>query len=511
MSCRTALRVAATLTTMALVYGAAGWPAVADTTPNEQVGPEFWQPPELSPVEVNSIIANLNAAPAPLPGVAPQATCVQPLQSQVQQLTTIPPAQRMLNIQTAQQFATGKGVTVAVIDTGVNQHPYLAGRLTGGGDYVRSSDGSGASDCDGHGTLTAGIVAARTPPGTGFTGVAPDANIVAIRQTSTVIQNGNHQTSGGPDTLAKAIVHAVQAYHPGVITTSVDICFPANDGEAQQEMRTSVYRELQAAVQYAFENNVVVVNSAGNTPAQPDPNQNGGQGSGSQVPCQNVAQNNDPNPNNVKQIEFPAVYSNYLLSVASVNPTTGATPSTPSPGAVSGFSEWGPWVNIAAPGEAITSIDPGQNAGPNLVNLFAEPSTSGSGSNAPQTIQGTSFAAPYVAGVVALVRQRFPTMSAADVIRRIEITAQHPSGPDGRNNQVGFGIVDPVAALTADVPGQNGVPVVHSSQIAAQLPADAVRDWTPIKVALIGAAVAVLALLIIMFVVRTRKQSKETV
>jgi len=41
---------------------------------------------------------------------------------------------------------------------------------------------------------------------------------------------------------------------------------------------------------------------------------------------------------------------------------------------------------------------------------------------------------------------------------RIEATAQHPSGPGGRNNQIGYGIIDPVAALTAVIPGQNGVP-----------------------------------------------------
>ena len=508
MSRRTALRVAATLATMALVYGAAAGPALADTTtttPNAQAGPEFWQPPTMTPDQVASWVSKINSNPTPLTGFAPSARCVAPLQTQAVPLTDIPFAQQMLNIKAAQQFATGAGVTVAVIDTGVNQHPFLAGRLTGDGDFVSNQED--APDCDGHGTLTAGIVAAATPPGFGFTGVAPQAHIVAIRQTSTVFQDQNKNTAGNALTLAAAIVHAANTPGVKVITTSVDICWPTAANLAQTYMNSQDYLKLQAAIQYAYEKNVVVVNSAGNTPAQPDPNQNGGQSSNQGGVCQNVPQNNDPNPNNVKQIEFPAVYSKFLLSVASVNPVPGGTPSTPSAGAVSGFSEWGPWVNIAAPGEAIISIDPGQGAQGNLVNQFAEPSSNGSAS-APQTIQGTSFAAPYVAGVVALVRQKFPNMSAADVITRIETTAQHPSGPDGRNNQVGFGIVDPVAALTADVPGQNGVPAVGNSQVAAQLPSDAVRDLTPIRVALIGSAVALVALLIILFVVRTRRQSK---
>ena len=515
MSRRTALRVAATLTTMALVYVAAAGPALAGTTTtaSPQPGPEFWQPAELSAAQVQNLVGQLNANPAPLAGVSKTANCVTPVQTQTVQLTDIPFAQQMLNIKAAQQFATGAGVNVAVIDTGVNPHPFLASHLSGGGDFVSNEEN--APDCDGHGTLTAGIVAAKTPVGVGFTGVAPDAHITAIRQTSTVFQvpsasGSGKTTSGNALTLAEAIVHAVNL-HVGVITTSVDICWPTANSLARSEMLTGDYQKLQAAVQYAYENNVVVVNSAGNTPSQPDPNQNGGQSSGNTSECQNVPQNNDPNPNNVKQIEFPAVYSQFLLSVASVNPVPGGTQSTPSAGAVSGFSEWGPWVNIAAPGEAIISVDPGVGAQNNLVNQFAEPSSSGNGNNAPQSIQGTSFAAPYVAGVVALVRQKFPNLSAAEVIHRIEVTAQHPSGADGRNNQVGFGIVDPVAALTADVPGQNGVPLVGNRQVAAQLPADAIRDWTPIRVALIGSAAALLALLITLFVVRTRRQSKGTV
>jgi membrane-anchored mycosin MYCP len=514
MSRRTALRVAATLTTMALVYGPAGLPATADqagstTTTTAQAGPDFWQPPVLSDGDVANLVGQLNPTPVPLAGFSQQIGCVTSSNSTVA-LTAIPPAQQMLNLQAAQRFSTGAGVKVAVIDTGVNPHPFLQGRLQPGGDFVGNNDGNGAKDCDGHGTLTAGIVAAKPPANYGFVGVAPSATILAIRQTSTVYQNQSKQTAGSALTLADAIVHAVDS-GARVITTSVDICWPATDGTAQNYMRNGAdYLKLQAAVQYAFEHNVVVVNSAGNTPVQPDPNQTGAQGSGATSVCQNVPQNDDPNPNQVKQIEFPAVYSNYLLSVASVNPVDVGTRTTPSPGAVSGFSEWGPWVNIAAPGEAITSIDPGQGA-QGLANTIVEPSSSGS--STVQTIQGTSFAAPYVAGVAALVVAKFPTLSAAQVIKRIEYTAQHPSGADGRNNQVGFGIVDPVAALTADVPGQFGVPTVPNAQISAQLPGNAARDSAPMLVALLGTAGCLVALLITLFVVWTRRRTKgvETV
>jgi membrane-anchored mycosin MYCP len=64
-------------------------------------------------------------------------------------------------------------------------------------------------------------------------------------------------------------------------------------------------------------------------------------------------------------------------------------------------------------------------------------------------------------------------------------------------------VVDPVAALTAALPGQDGVPSVGSSAIPAQLPQEAVKNWTPARVALIGGAAAVVLLLTTLFVVRT--------
>jgi membrane-anchored mycosin MYCP len=152
-------------------------------------------------------------------------------------------------------------------------------------------------------------------------------------------------------------------------------------------------------------------------------------------------------------------------------------------------------VTIAAPGQGITSVDPGAG-GTGLSNSTIE-------NNTPVPLQGTSFAAPYVAGVVALVRSRYPNLTAQQVVARIEATAQHPTAPGGRNNQVGYGIIDPVAALTAAIPGQNGVPEVTNSTIKPILPMAAVKDWTPVRVALIGTVAAIALLLTTLFVVRT--------
>ena len=67
------------------------------------------------------------------------------------------------------------------------------------------------------------------------------------------------------------------------------------------------------------------------------------------------------------------------------------------------------------------------------------------------TASGTSDAAAIVSGVAALVRSKYPTMSAAEVVHRLTATAID-KGPPGRDDEYGYGIVNPVAALTADVP-----------------------------------------------------------
>lgn len=83
-----------------------------------------------------------------------------------------------LGVADAHKFATGAGVTVAVIDTGVDASPRVPAEP--GGDFVDQA-GNGLSDCDAHGTLTASIIAGRPAPTDGFVGVAPDARLLSRR------------------------------------------------------------------------------------------------------------------------------------------------------------------------------------------------------------------------------------------------------------------------------------------------------------------------------------------
>jgi subtilisin family serine protease len=64
---------------------------------------------------------------------------------------------------------------------------------------------------------------------------------------------------------------------------------------------------------------------------------------------------------------------------------------------------------------------------------------------------GTSAATAIIAGAAALVRAKYPTLSAAEVVHRLEATATD-AGPPGRDDEYGYGIVNLMGALTADVP-----------------------------------------------------------
>jgi subtilisin family serine protease len=110
-----------------------------------------------------------------------------------------------------------------------------------------------------------------------------------------------------------------------------------------------------------------------------------------------------------------------------------------------------------------------------------------------------------VAGIVALVRSKYPNLSAAEVIHRLTATATD-KGPPGRDPEYGYGIVNPVAALTADVPpigASSGTPSEtgppSATTTSAATPRDDGSSALPIAMALIaiaGLTAGILAVLI---------------
>ncbi len=328
-------------------------------------------------------------------------------------------------------LTTGEGQKVAVIDTGVATHPRLP-RLVAGGDYVSSGDGR--DDCDAHGTLVAGIIAATPDPGTDppFAGIAPGASIISIRQSSVKYgpREGRAFGVGDVDTLAMAVRTAADL-GATVINISSVAC-TAGAGLAD--------RALGAAVAYAVDvKDSVVVSAAGNVgPGGGCPEQN---------PPADPGRPHEPDWESARVVVSPGWYDDYVLTVGSVS--VGGSPSS--------FSLAGPWVDVAAPGEAVVSLGPGRTG---IVNTYR--SSSGS------SIVGTSYAAPVVSGLAALVRARYPDLSARQVMQRIEATAHRP--PDGWNPYVGNGIVDPAAALSDDPPQPTVQPSWSQRPVAPPVP-----------------------------------------
>jgi len=310
------------------------------------------------------------------------------------------------------RIATGRGQRIGVIDTGVARHPGLAGRLLGGGDYLAGGDG--LQDCDGHGTAVAGIIAAQPPPGSpaGMTGMAPDAEVLSVRQTSDALTvtdgRGSKVSPGTTTTLAKAIVLAVDQ-GATVINMSEAACVPAAQAGEVGDL-------MHAALDYAAGHDVVVVAAMGNAAGRT---------------C--VGQD---------LVSMPAWFDDDVLAVGAADAFDAAA----------AFSFRAPYVDVAAPGTAIDSLAPG-------------------GGYTAEAVNGTSFAAPWVAGLAALLRERFPQLSARQIVDRIVATARRPA--QGRDTALGYGVIDPMAALTS-------APLILSAGEEETRPAATLPGTTPL-------------------------------
>ncbi|WP_051198851.1 type VII secretion-associated serine protease mycosin [Gordonia shandongensis] len=384
-------------------------------TPGAVSAPAGAAPPPASP-GATRVARPVSAEPIAAPDdVRRSADCAVTLPSSV---TDEPSGHRLLGIADAHRFSRGAGVTVAVIDTGVTPHPRLP-RVRGGGDYV--GDGDGRGDCDAHGTLVAGIIAGRASPGDAFVGVAPDAAILAIRQSSGAYArtDGDRRrptpTVGagyGPvDTLARAVVRAVDL-GAGVVNISEVACAAA--GTRLDDTR------LRSALQYARTRDAVVVVAAGNLTPGGASGPCGDQNPGAAASPQDALQR-------LRTVVTPARLAPLVLTVGAVSAADGSPAD---------FSLRGPWVGVAAPGTDVVAPD---GTG-RLTGSLRTP-------DGPMPLAGAGYAAPYVAGLAALVRSRFPDLRADQVVDRIVRTAHG----GGRDAAVGAGVIDPTAALTADL------------------------------------------------------------
>jgi membrane-anchored mycosin MYCP len=303
-----------------------------------------------------------------------------------------------------------------------------------------------------------------TGPADAFTGIAPDAELISIRQSSQAFSlkdayTGDEdpqtrQKSDNIRTMARAIVHAANL-GARVINISQVMCMSARSLIDQPD--------LGAAVRYAaVDKDAVIVAAAGDT-SQRDCKEN---------PLSDPMHPGDSRDwNGVTTVVTPSWFSDYVLTV-------GAVDSSGTP--MDKLSVAGPWVSIAAPGTDVVGLSPRDDS---LINAIDGPD------NSLLVPAGTSFSTAIVSGVAALVRAKYPQLSAHQIINRLTRTARAPGR--GVDNQIGYGVVDPVAALTWDVPDGSVLPKESGSPLKMP-PAPTPRNMTPVWVAAAGLGGALL-------------------
>jgi subtilisin family serine protease len=282
----------------------------------------------------------------------------------------------------------GKGVTVAVLSTGVDAgHPDLAGDVTTGPDYTQSGAGPGDLFWGQEGTAVASLIAGHGHgDAQGITGVAPGARILSLRVTLEYNdpRNANHSiTSRLTSAIAAGIRYAVShgasvialPLDPGTLGLHVGGDRAAAGGSAAE----------RAAVEAALADNVVLVAPAGD------------------------------NALSTGSVNYPAAYPGVIA--------VGATGQN---GRLESYSNRRSYVTLTAPGGGLTVAAPGGGY---------------------QMLTTTDMSAALAAGSVALIRARYPRLSAAQVTEAIEAgTTGQPAGTKGVAG-AGMGALNAARAL----------------------------------------------------------------
>ncbi len=300
--------------------------------------------------------------------------------------------------------AGGKGVVVAVLDTGIAYRNWDQYRKSPDFEWTRFVDpwdfianNRYPLDREGHGTFVAGTIAESTNNGVGLTGLAYGATIMPVRVLD---QNG----WGDAATISRGIRYAA-THGAQVINLSLEFD-PSVTGDD--------IPAIISAIRFAHDHGVVVVAASGNEGSQ--------------------------------QIAYPA----RAPAVISVGATTADR-------CLAYYSNGGRKLDLVAPGggdDASLSSDP--NCNPDRANLpdifqmtFLNP-TNPARFGYPGGWYGTSMAAPHVAATAALVIAsgvigRHPTPN--QVLARLEATAQ-PLGGSKPNRYYGYGLIDAGAATS---------------------------------------------------------------
>ncbi|WP_442543230.1 S8 family serine peptidase [Arthrobacter sp. KN11-1C] len=307
-------------------------------------------------------------------------------------------------ITAAWQVSKGAGVKVAIIDSGVDgQHPDLKGAVVGGTDASGAGDPNGQKSIGAkpeHGTLVATLLAGR-----GHASPSPSASPSSSPSPG---------SSVGPDGIVGVAPEAQ------ILSVSAWLGSPNPAGKTDQE-------QIPEAVRWAVDNGAKVINiSLGSTSPDWPQSWDAAFLYAEQKDVVIVAAAGNRIGGNV-QVGAPATIPG-VLTVAGLDRNRMASVDASSQGIS---------IGVSAPAEKLVGGLPGGSY---------------------EDWAGTSGSAPIVSGVAALIRSKWPDMSAKQVINRIVSTAVDAGAP-GKDPIYGYGILNAEAALKADVPEATSNPV----------------------------------------------------
>jgi subtilisin family serine protease len=259
-------------------------------------------------------------------------------------------------------------VVVAILDTGYEgTHPDLAAIPTVS-PYNARTGSTNVTDGYGHGTHVAGTIAAQTNNATGVAGMAPGVTIMPVKVMDS---NGNGYWSDFLEGVDWARTH-------GASIVNLSLGGPLTSDQVAA---------FQPTFDAAYAAGVLVIAAAGN--------------------------------NNNSNAFYPASFA-HVVSVAATNNSD----------AKASFSNYGPAVDLSAPGVSITST---------YINATY------------LAMSGTSMATPHVVGLAALIRSAHPTYTVDEVETAMEITAKD-LGAAGRDNYFGYGRIQAAEAVAWEAP-----------------------------------------------------------
>ncbi len=313
-----------------------------------------------------------------------------------------------IGLPAAWDVARGEGATVAVIDTGVDGgHPDLQGKIAAAIDNdAINGHGPATSDENGHGTHVASLACAAGDNAVGGVGSGLDCKLLIFKSDLT------------DSSIAASIVQAADRG-----ADAINMSFGSDDPAAPQPVRD--------AIEYAYDKGSVLVAAADDQPVD-----------------------EQGYPSNLLQ---PTGTGGDLAAGRGLTVT-----ASNFGGARAVFAGRGSQISLAAPGAFEGGVGP--------AGIFAafpgnrtELETGGSllfpgtdcrcriafgGDTRYAYLQGTSMAAPIVAGVAAMARRLNSAATTADIIRALKQSATRSAG-SGWNADLGWGILDAAAALTA--------------------------------------------------------------